>query len=120
MVLRLVTVVQVSLKAVVIRHVEELLQRSLDGWDGLHVLEIGAESLQLQRSPHQNLRNTSGVFAKLTENVSGGWVLLAGLLDSVATLPEDDLFKHCELATFLSLVGFQRVLPKHTEPYAAL
>src|SRR6266699_6551553 len=53
--LGLLAEIEVGLQRIVIRHVEELLQRGLDGRNGTHVLQVGTEALELEGCPHKDL-----------------------------------------------------------------
>ena len=91
MVGRLVTVVEVSLELPLSGDLGELLDGSLAGRDGVQVLEVGANTLELEGGPDEDLVNTVGMVTPLAEHVGGGLVSLAGLLDGVLVLPEEDL-----------------------------
>lgn len=86
--------VQVSLEAVVIRNLEELLEGSLDRGNSAHVLKVGAKALKLKGGPDEDLGHAAGVVGELGEHVGGGLVGFLGALDCRSTVPEEDLF-HC-------------------------
>ena len=85
---------QVSLEAVVIGNLEELLEGSLDRGDGTHVLKVGAEALELEGGPDEDLGHAAGVVGELGEHVGGGLVGFLGALDGLSAVPEQDLL-HC-------------------------
>lgn len=89
--LGLLAKVEVSLELPVLGDGEELLEGGLDGRDDVHVLQVGAEALELQGGPDEDLVNAAGVLRPLGEHVRRGLVRVLGLLDGVAGLPEDDL-----------------------------
>lgn len=89
--LGLLAKVEVGLELPVLGDGEELLEGGLDGRDGVHVLQVGSEALELQCGPDEDLVNATGVLRPLGEHVRRGLVRVLGLLDGVAGLPEDDL-----------------------------
>lgn len=86
-----VAVVEVSLEGVVGRDAEVGLDDGLDGGDGLQVLQVGAQALELEGGPDEDLGHAGAVVGELGEHVGGGLVLGAGLLDGITAVPEDDL-----------------------------
>lgn len=89
----LVTVVEVGNELPRLGNVQELLDGILDGGKGVDVLQVGAETLELQRRPDEDVVDALGMLAPLLEHVSGGGVRSLGLLNGGGILPEDDLRK---------------------------
>lgn len=89
--LGLVAVVEVGLELVGSRDIEELLEGLLDRRDGVQVLEVGAETLKLERGPDEDLVHAGSVVAPFAEHVGRGSVSLLSLLGDGSVLPEDDL-----------------------------
>ena len=92
---RLVAVVEVGTEPVAGRDVEELLEGLLNRGDAVHVLQVGAETLELQGSPDEELVHAGGVLAKGLEHVGKGGVRLLRLFGDVGVLPENNLAMAC-------------------------
>lgn len=82
---------EVGLEDVVVGDAGELLDDGLDGRHGVEVLQRGAEALELQRRPRQQVRHALRVVAPLPEHVRRRGVRLARLGDGRGALPEEDL-----------------------------
>ena len=89
--LGLVAEVEVGLELVVVGDAEELPDGGLDGGDGSHVLEVGAQALDLEGGPDEDLGDAAGVVGPLLEHVGGRLVCLLRGLDGLTTVPEENL-----------------------------
>ena len=87
----LVTVIEMGLELIVLGNAEQLLDGSLSWGNSVHVLEVGADTLDMEGAPNEDLVHTAGDIGPFGEHVGGGFVGLTRLLDSLAALPEQDL-----------------------------
>lgn len=87
----LISIVQVGLQFIILRDTREFLHGCLDRRNSIHVLQVGAQSLQFQGSPDKDLVDALTVITPLAKHVAGRLVCLRSLFGRLATLPEEYL-----------------------------
>lgn len=87
----LISIIQVGFQLVVLGHASKLLDRGLERWKRIHVLQVGADALQFQCRPYEDLMNALCVIAPFSEHVAGGFVCLGGVFGRLGAFPEENL-----------------------------
>ena len=112
----LISIIQVGFQSVVLGHARKLLDRGLERWERIHVLQVGADALQFQRRPDEELMDALCVLAPFSEHVAGRFVCLGGFFGRLGAFPEENLRKfvkiHC--TAWMKVAKGER-----TDPYAA-
>ena len=91
---RLLSNVHVRLHRPRAGQIKRLLQRGIHAREHVHVLQVGAQTLELDRGPHLELKHACRVVCPLVEHVRGGLVSVLRGFDIFAVVPERDLKSH--------------------------